>query len=94
MCLRCEYTCTDPCLLGLSRTGTSSLREALIDLGYFDVYHFAAVLQENPRDAEIWNEGLDWKEGKGGRKFTKEDFDAVLGHCMVSQNDLCNLLFS
>ncbi|KAF7194466.1 hypothetical protein HII31_04271 [Pseudocercospora fuligena] len=67
---------------GLSRTGTSSLRQALLDLGYNDVYHFASCLNENPKDAEMWLEAIDGKCGKG-KPFTRRDWDQLLGHCMA-----------
>lgn len=38
--------------LELSGTGTASLRQALLDFGYEDCYHFAA-LHENPPDCEV-----------------------------------------
>lgn len=40
-------------VLGLSRTGTVSLRHALFDLGYFDVYHESSFCSENPRDCQM-----------------------------------------
>ena len=45
-------------VLGLSQSGTVSLRHALFELGYFDVYHGSSVCNENPRDAEMWTETL------------------------------------
>jgi Sulfotransferase domain len=74
--------------LGLSRTGTSSLRQALIDLGIYDVYHFTSVVTENPPDAKLWVQALEWKlEGKG--TWTTEDWDALLGHCMAVSGHPC-----
>ncbi|KAF2210676.1 hypothetical protein CERZMDRAFT_85984 [Cercospora zeae-maydis SCOH1-5] len=73
--------------LGLSRTGTASLRQALIDLGYSDVYHYAAIVNENPRDAEMWNDALDAKfdpTNTHKKPFTREDWDQLLGHCMAT----------
>ncbi|CAK1360307.1 uncharacterized protein RHO25_003616 [Cercospora beticola] len=73
--------------LGLSRTGTASLRQALLDLGYSDVYHYAAILNENPRDAEMWNDALDAKYDPSGthkKPFTRKDWDQLLGHCMAT----------
>lgn len=64
---------------GLSRSGTSSLRQALLDLGYADVYHFASILNENPPDAELWLEALDCKQK--GEKYGRRNWDALLGHC-------------
>lgn len=75
-------------VLGLSRTGTSSLRQALIDLGISDVYHFTSVVTENPPDAALWVRALEWKlEGKG--TWTSEDWDALLGHCMAVSDHPC-----
>lgn len=63
--------------LGLSRTGTDSLRTALSILGYRGVYHgFEVALQ--PRDCMFWVPALEAKWA--GRKITAEEFDTVLGH--------------
>lgn len=84
---RRNATRTVPMLLlgvGLPRTGTSSLRQALTDLGYNDVYHMAAAMGENPRDCELWTEALEAKfEGKG-KAWGRREWDGLLGHCMVS----------
>jgi hypothetical protein len=38
---------------------------------------------ENPPDALLWQDAFAAKyDGKG--EFTKADWDALLGHCMVS----------
>ncbi|CAD0098650.1 unnamed protein product [Aureobasidium mustum] len=59
-----------------------AIRQALFELGYFDVYHMASPLEENRPDANMWVEAFDAKyEGKG--KFTREDWDQLLGHCMA-----------
>ncbi|KXT10617.1 hypothetical protein AC579_6632 [Pseudocercospora musae] len=68
---------------GLSRTGTSSLRQALLDLGFNDVYHYASCLNENPRDAEMWLEAIDARCHGKGNPFTRKDWDQLLGHCMA-----------
>ncbi|KXS97466.1 hypothetical protein AC578_7357 [Pseudocercospora eumusae] len=68
---------------GLSRTGTSSLRQALLDLGYDDVYHYASCLNENPKDAEMWLEAIDAKCHGKGEPFTRKEWDQLLGHCMA-----------
>jgi Sulfotransferase domain len=60
----------------LSRTGTSSMRVALWELGY-EAYHGWALF-ENPPDSILWQEAMKAKfEGKG-RVYTKQDFDAIL----------------
>ncbi|MCJ1441086.1 MAG: hypothetical protein MMC23_001572 [Stictis urceolatum] len=76
---------------GLGRTGTNSLREALIELGYYDVYHYAAVLQVSPKDAEMWNEAFEGKFGSGKKQYAKEDWDKLVGHCMAVTDAPCNL---
>jgi hypothetical protein len=75
-------------ILGLSRTGTSSLRQALFDLGISDVYHFTSVVSENPRDADLWVRALEAKlQGKGS--WTFDDWEALLGHCMAVSDHPC-----
>ncbi|GAB7324704.1 hypothetical protein MBLNU13_g08569t1 [Cladosporium sp. NU13] len=70
-------------VLGLSRTGTNSLREALEILGYQSTYHGYAAALENPRDCEMWLDALRAKfEGKGPL-FGKSEFDQLLGHCQA-----------
>lgn len=78
--------------LGVSRTGTVSLRQALVTLGYKDVYHFASVLQENPRDADMWTEAFNAKFKGQGKEFEKKDWDQLLGHCMAT-TDTPSVLF-
>lgn len=64
---------------GLSRTGTASLRMALWELLY-SPYHGFAVF-ENPPDATLSVEAMKAKyEGKG-KKWTREDFDALFHDC-------------
>jgi hypothetical protein len=64
--------------LGLSRTGTTSLRHALTLLGY-QAYHGWNLI-ECPADNAVWREALDAKfEGKGKMWRTAEEFDRVLG---------------
>ncbi|MCJ1245870.1 hypothetical protein MMC30_003074 [Trapelia coarctata] len=64
---------------GLSRTGTSSLRVALWELG-LEAYHAFAIL-ENPPDGVLWQQALRAKfEGKGP-SFTKADFDSLFYDC-------------
>jgi hypothetical protein len=59
------------------------LRQALLDLHYEDVYHFASVLQENPRDAEMWIDAIRAKFHGEGKTFGRKEWDQLLGHCMV-----------
>lgn len=67
--------------LGLPRTGTDSLRQALSILGYDHVYHgFDIVL--SPPDCQSWSD-LFARKQKSSRKLTAEDFDPILGHCQA-----------
>ncbi|KAF2169942.1 hypothetical protein M409DRAFT_51729 [Zasmidium cellare ATCC 36951] len=67
---------------GPSRSGTSSLRIALDQLGFGHVYHYTSLLTINPRDAEMWNEAWDTHHNHvPGTKFERQDWDQLLGHC-------------
>lgn len=67
--------------LGLSRTGTDSLRIALGMLGFENVYHgFAVVEQEVWTDGRAWYNLLDRKFKKDDKSISNEDFDIVLGN--------------
>jgi hypothetical protein len=74
--------------LGLARTGTLSLRQALFDLNIHDVYHFTSVA-DNPPDATIWLRALDKKVNNVGPSWKKKDWDALLGHCMAVSDHPC-----
>jgi len=72
--------------LGCGRTGTKSLKRALQILGYEDTYHMANCSGKYPRDCEMWIEALEAKyDGKG--TFGLEQWDQLLGHCMVGRSD-------
>ena len=45
---------------GLGRTGTTSLREALIALGYPQTYHMDEIFS-NPQHVNIWHSALKGK---------------------------------
>lgn len=70
--------------LGQSRTGTEALRAALFELGYSDIYHMMSVFRQNLRDGEMWIEAFEAKFQGKGREFGREEWDALLGHFMVS----------
>lgn len=63
-------------VLGLSRTGTDSLRSALLTLGYRGVYH-GHVTAMNPEHSTFWVPALEAKWN--GQVLTAVDFDIVLG---------------
>lgn len=75
---------------GLSRTGTSSIRAALKQLGYNDVYHYFSVLAENPRDSDMWVRAFRGKFG-GAKPFSRADWDQLLGDCEVLNDTPCNV---
>ncbi|KAJ4144425.1 hypothetical protein LMH87_003309 [Akanthomyces muscarius] len=68
--------------LGMSRTGTVSLRESLLTLGYRHSYHMVDAIASSPyRDCRLWIDLLNKKEA--GKKVTREDLDQILGHCQA-----------
>ena len=60
---------------GLSRTGTSSMRVALWELG-FEAYHGWSLF-ENPPDSVLWQEAMKAKFEGQGRLYMKKDFDSI-----------------
>lgn len=73
--------------LGHSRSGTESLRQALIILGYNHVYHGFDVPENQPPSWQAWVRlgrrkwGQQGDTANGATGITKEDLDDVLGHC-------------
>ena len=70
--------------LGLSRSGTESLKQALETLGCQKVYH-GFNIADNPRDAVVWcrlgfAKYRDEETSDSGL-FTASSFDRVLGDC-------------
>ncbi|KAI9719836.1 MAG: hypothetical protein M1828_006057 [Chrysothrix sp. TS-e1954] len=68
-------------VLGMCRTGTASMWEALKMLGYVDCYHMMNLMID-PSDNDMW---LDAINGKyfGGKPFGREEWDMLLGHCQA-----------
>lgn len=68
-------------VLGMCRTGTHSMWEALKMLGYIDCYHMMNTMID-PNDNDMWLEAI---KGKwfGGKPFTKTEWDMLLGHCQA-----------
>lgn len=60
-----------------------AIRRALIRLGYERTYHGYEAAIENPRDCEMWFEGLCAKLDGTGAPFGRAEFDQLLGHCQV-----------
>lgn len=72
--------------LGLSRSGTDSLRQALIMLGYHGVYHGFEITGGSREDTVFWIPWLKRKLANGGSDsmtflpdLTADSFDTVLG---------------
>lgn len=66
--------------LGISRAGTESLRNALIELGYYDVHHGIRFLLSD-RERLQWLR-LAWAQHThNAAGLTTADFDRVLGDC-------------
>ncbi|KAF5672549.1 hypothetical protein FHETE_3683 [Fusarium heterosporum] len=70
--------------LGLPRTGTASMAEALTILGYKDVYHGIKSIDDK-EDWAIMERATDASfpnlPSYTGRPFTREQWDELWGHC-------------
>ncbi|KAH9896153.1 P-loop containing nucleoside triphosphate hydrolase protein [Xylariomycetidae sp. FL2044] len=70
--------------LGLMRTGTSSMCEALTQLGYRDVYHGIKSL-DSPGDWAVFGRAADATfpnlPSYTGKPFTRAEWDEVFGPC-------------
>ncbi|KAL9055162.1 MAG: hypothetical protein Q9162_003740 [Coniocarpon cinnabarinum] len=66
--------------LGMSRTGTLSMQEALSTLGFPDPYHYAMMFT-NVKDADMWVEALRSKYKNGPKRDWRQHFDQLLCHC-------------
>ncbi|POS71726.1 hypothetical protein DHEL01_v209878 [Diaporthe helianthi] len=71
--------------LGLSRTGTTSLRQALMILGHSEVYHGFRQFN-NIGECAFWIDGFKAKydPAPGQKPFGREEFDQLLGHCSAA----------
>jgi len=94
--------------LGLSRTGTVSLRQALFDLGYSDVYHMATELQSvfsvvanpqsGPAHSTLWRDLARRKytpQDSGSAQLTlkAKDFEPLLSTCAAVTDSPCNMFW-
>ncbi|KAI0834954.1 hypothetical protein F5Y06DRAFT_277619 [Hypoxylon sp. FL0890] len=64
-------------ILGMPRTGTQSLADALERLGIAPVYHMREVGKNHHQT--LWIEALDAKFEGRGEPFNREKFDQILG---------------
>ncbi|RGP75164.1 hypothetical protein FLONG3_5848 [Fusarium longipes] len=70
--------------LGLPRTGSASMAEALTILGYKNVYHATQAI-DSPKDWAILERACDASfpnlPSYTGKPLTREDWDELWGHC-------------
>ncbi|KAL4931398.1 sulfotransferase family protein [Aspergillus undulatus] len=85
--------------LGMSRSGTESLRRALIILGYDHVYHGFDMSESSPMQWKQWAELGRRKFGivgtgsnqKGDAGITRSDFDSIIGHAEAVTDQPCSI---
>lgn len=80
--------------LGMSRSGTESLRRALIILGYDHVYHGYDTIEDyGVIGWKPWTMLARRKFGKHGQNgdsgIGREDFDELIGHCEAVTDQPC-----
>lgn len=66
--------------IGLSRTGTDSLRQALLELGYQNVYH-GFDYGASPNDSIQWIRLGQAQQNDDKARLTAKEFDRVVGRC-------------
>ncbi|KAL9594689.1 MAG: hypothetical protein Q9219_006889 [cf. Caloplaca sp. 3 TL-2023] len=67
-------------VIGMLRTGTMTMQVALEELGLGPCHHMHYCFQ-NPMECDMWKEALEAKFQNKGRKYTRKDWDQLLGHC-------------
>ncbi|KAL5342737.1 hypothetical protein BJX70DRAFT_355659 [Aspergillus crustosus] len=83
--------------LGMSRSGTESLRRALQLLGYDHVYHGFDMSEATPMHWKHWallgrrKYGLVGTTHKGDPHLTRADFDQLLGHSVAVTDQPCSI---
>jgi hypothetical protein len=60
------------------------MKAALEELGIREVYHMSFAMR-NPKDCIMWHEALNAKFHNKGSKFTRKDWDQLLGNCEASR---------
>ncbi|KAL8827164.1 MAG: hypothetical protein Q9170_007122 [Blastenia crenularia] len=61
---------------------SEAMQAALEELGYGPCYHMQHCFQ-NPTDCDMWREALEAKYHNKGHKYTRKDWDQLLGHCQA-----------
>lgn len=69
--------------MGISRSGTESLREALLKLGYNHTYHGWDTILPPPSQLEAWYYLATRKYSASAEPIKAEDFDRIIGHCVA-----------
>ncbi|KAK2612764.1 hypothetical protein QQS21_001215 [Conoideocrella luteorostrata] len=64
---------------GLHRTGSMSTRTALHRLGFHNCYHMISVVENTTDDGDLWIQAMEAKYAGKGKKWTREDWDKLLG---------------
>ncbi|TWU71559.1 hypothetical protein ED733_000209 [Metarhizium rileyi] len=80
---------------GVQRTGSMSRRSALHQLGFHTCYHMASIMesQNMETDIDLWIEALEVKFDGKGEKWTREDWDKLLGRSQACV-DMPSALFT
>ena len=60
----------------------AALRDALKILGLNECYHQTTLIQ-NPEDGVMWLQALKAKYRGEGPPFSRQQWDALLGHCQA-----------
>lgn len=68
--------------VGLPRSGTESLQQALLHLGYNHTYHGWDIVYDSECHSPGWV-ALARKKFYEGKTLTAEDFDGVMGHSVA-----------
>ncbi|KAI1100787.1 hypothetical protein F4804DRAFT_344454 [Jackrogersella minutella] len=79
--------------VGISRSGTESLREALLRLGFVHAYHGWDTLLPPRFQLQAWYNLAKRKYENPDSQFTAEDFDSIIGH-YVAITDLQAAVFA
>ncbi|KAL4914310.1 hypothetical protein BDW62DRAFT_145109 [Aspergillus aurantiobrunneus] len=83
--------------LGMSRSGTESLRRALVILGYDHVYHGFDMSESTPMQWKQWallgrrKFGIVGTTPKGDPQISREDFDEIIGHAEAVTDQPCSI---
>ena len=74
--------------LGISRSGTESLRNALAQLGYDDVFHGFRFVVDTSATLQ-WIQLVQAQQAGDSKDLTTADFDRILGDCEAVTDTPC-----